>query len=40
VSEENEKTGKSRWLWFIGLYIVGLVVSALIAYGLRLLILP
>jgi hypothetical protein len=37
---QDQENRKSRWLWFIGLYVAGLVVTALLAYGLRLLILP
>ena len=37
---QEQENRKSRWLWFIGLYLAGLAVTALVVYGLRLLIMP
>lgn len=34
---EDQENRKSQWLWFIGLYIAGLSVTALVAWSIRYL---
>jgi hypothetical protein len=34
------KPGVRRWLWFVGLWAAGVATVAVVAYGLRLVLVP
>jgi hypothetical protein len=40
MENKQQKSTKKRWLWFIGLYIVSVVVASTISFSLHWLVHP